>query len=190
MWIRTLALAVALLAAPGASELVGQGGGTPGSRMMGPRGDGSMRTPASALPGAEVRIGRVLDRRHTLSLSDEQVRSLSALQAEAAERLRPLRDEMVAVREGRRDGSLTLEQTRERLDAARTAWREANQAIGARLDETLEPRQRALLRAGAMRAGTGRPGLERGRREAREGRGFRPRRDVRERGGPAGGMIR
>jgi hypothetical protein len=98
----------------------------------------------------DLRVGQILDRRYTLGLSEAQVEDLVSLQSEAAALLRPMRDEMAAVRQGMRDGSLTTDQARERMGAAREGWTERRESLTTRLEATLEPRQRALLRGAAM----------------------------------------
>lgn len=105
-------------------------------------------------------IGRLMDRRYEVGLSDDQLNRLDNLRREARTALAPIREELAAVREGVRDGSLTREQARQRMEAVRERAG-SQEELHNRLEQILEPEQRQMLRQGMARRG--------GRRD----RGFR-----------------
>lgn len=118
-----------------------------GPRMQNPRGQGpGMAERAMAGPmGLDLRIGQILDRRHTLDLTDGQVTALTQLRDEVRAESEALRSEMTAIREGRQDGTLDRDGARERAAALAERRRALHEAYAPRLHELLEPRQRALL---------------------------------------------
>lgn len=121
-----------------------QGGrmGAPGMQergMMGPM-------------GLDLRIGQILDRRHTLDLTDRQVEQLGQLRDDVRGEAEPLRSEMEAIREGRQDGSLDRDAARERMNALGAERRALHESFSSRLHELLEPRQLAMIRAIGRRA--------------------------------------
>ena len=130
-------------------ERPGRQGG-PGMRRAGPAARGEMRTGMRAL-GLDRAIGRLMDRQHELEISDDQMRELAALRDEARSRLAPMREVMEETRTGMRDGSLTREAARTRMQSIHEGLNEAGQELRDRLEEILEPEQRAALRRGAMR---------------------------------------
>lgn len=110
-----------------------------------------MKRPMMAL-AFDRHVGRLMDRQHELDLSDAQMSRLASLRDDAQARLAPMREDMDETREGMRDGSLTREAARTRMQALREGLSAAATELHGRLEEILEPEQRAALRRGAMRA--------------------------------------
>lgn len=99
----------------------------------------------------DLRIGQWLDRRHTLDLTDRQVEELGALRDEIRRETEPLRAEMQAMRDARRDGTLDRDSLRARMRDVAARRRTIQEAFHGRLEGVLEPRQRALVRAAGRR---------------------------------------
>ncbi len=148
---------------------------------MGARG---MRGPRAM--GLDTRVGQLMDRRYALGLDDEQMSQLGALRQDAHSQLAPLREEMQALREGIRDGTVTASDARERGQALRERVQAADTPLRERLENLLTPEQRVQLRGRALRAGAAnRPGMSAGRRGGLRGAPGMRRRPGGQ-GGPAG----
>jgi len=121
-------------------------------------------------------VGRMMDRRYELNLSDDQLARLDDLRGNARSALAPLREEMGSIHEGVSDGSLTREDARERMKSVREqAAAMATDHYG-QLGEILEPEQRRMLRNGKARHGSRRGAARHGRpgRMSRRGADRRP----------------
>lgn len=140
--------------------------------QAGPRGRDA-RGPEVA-PMLDVRVGRAMDRRHELGLTDEQFEGLARLRTEASATLAPARTRLREIAGALREGTMARADAREELTALRETIRTTQQELGGRLGELLDEDQRARLRGGG-RAGLIRDGrrgqIERGAAMGRRGIG-------------------
>ena len=108
-------------------------------------------------PGAHLMfdrtIGQLMDRQHELNLTDRQMSALGDLRDEARSVLGPLRDQLATVRDGVRDGSLTRDAARTAMQGVHEQLSGSIEGLHARLEEILEPEQRAMLRHEMARRG-------------------------------------
>ena len=128
----------------------------------------SRRAPAGELMFDRV-VGRLMDRRYELNLSDDQLARLDELRGNARSALVPIREQMGSIREEVRDGSLTREDARERMETVRKQAADMATDHHGQLGEILEPEQRQMLRHGTARHGS-RRGAARHGRSGRMGR--------------------
>jgi hypothetical protein len=116
------------------------------------RGGGA--TERAGRPGADLlldrSIGRLMDRRYEVGLTDDQMSRLGNLRREATSALAPIRRELTDVREGQRDGTLTRAQADERMKVVREGAG-SQEELRNRFEEILEPEQRQILRQDTAR---------------------------------------
>jgi Spy/CpxP family protein refolding chaperone len=135
----------------------------------------SRRAPAGELMFDRA-VGRLMDRRYELNLSDDQLARLNDLRGNALSALAPIREEMGSIHEGVSDGSLTREDARTRMKSVREQAAALATDHRDQLGEILEPEQRQMLRNGMARHGSRRGAARHGRpgRMSRRGGDRRP----------------
>ena len=117
-------------------------------------------------------IGRMMDRRYELDLSDDQLGALDDLRGDARSAMAPIREEMEAIHAEIGDGSLTREDAGERMKGIHERVAAMATDHHDRLGEILEPEQQQMLRHGMARHGS-RRGMARHGRAQRHGRSER-----------------
>lgn len=108
-------------------------------------------------------VGRVMDRRYELNLSDDQLARLNDLRGNARSAMAPIREEISSIHEEVRDGSLTREDSRERMKSVQEQATAMATEFHDQLNEILEPEQEQMLRGGMARQGSQRGAARRGR---------------------------
>lgn len=107
-------------------------------------------------------VGRLMDRRYELNLSDDQMAKLDGLREDARSAMAPIREEMGSIHEGLSDGSLTREDAHERMESVHEKAAAMATDQHEKLGEILEPEQQQMLDHGmahhGSRHGAGRHG--------------------------------
>lgn len=98
-------------------------------------------------------VGRLMDRRNELNLTDDQMSSLGDLREEAQSVLTPLRDQMTLIGDGVRDGSMTRENAHTAMQGLHEQVSGSMEALHDQLGEILGPEQQKMAHQGMARRG-------------------------------------
>lgn len=119
--------------------------------------------------GLDRMVGRLMDRQHELSLTDDQMSSLRELRDEAQATLSPIRAQMKEIHEGVSSGSMEREDAHNAMQGVHEQLMNSMQGFHGRLEEILEPEQRAALRQGRMEGARRGAMRQRGRMQRQRG---------------------
>jgi len=153
-----LAAGLALLGAPQASAQEEQEGQAemqqraPRAQMRQHARNGEMRQRG---PGMELMmdqaVGRLMDRRYELNLTDDQMSALGDLREEAQSVLTPLRDQMTSIHDAVRDSSMTRENAHTAMQGLHEQGSSSMEALHEQLGEILGPDQQKMAHRGMSR---------------------------------------
>jgi len=99
-------------------------------------------------------VGRLMDRRYELNLTDGQMSALGDLREEAQSVLTPLRDQMILIRDGVEDGSMTRENARTAMQGLHEQGSGSMEALHNQLGEILDADQQKMAHRGMARHGS------------------------------------
>lgn len=119
--------------------------------------------------GLDRMVGRVMDRQHELNLTDGQMSSLRELRDDARSALAPVREQAERLREGMRDGSMEREDAHNAMQGLHEQLKSSMEGFQGRLEEILEPEQRAALHQGRMQRARRGAMRQRGRMQRQRG---------------------